>query len=244
MRRPYSGLCRAGINGGLMELDLLRRLNAARSQRQACVLVTRVSDSSAQFLTADAIGTHPLASEIEARLQSGKSGLLGEGEEAHFVNVRLPAPRLIIIGAAHISQALYPMAQSCGFDVTIIDPRTAFATPERFGNVALHAEWPESVLDDVALDPFTALAAVTHDPKIDDQPLERALAAGCFYVGALGSRKTHLKRRDRLMQSGVGDEDIDRIDAPIGLDIGAAGPAEIAVAILAQIIEKLRKRAV
>jgi xanthine dehydrogenase accessory factor len=142
----------------------------------------------------------------------------------------------------HISQALAPMARIAGFDVEIIDPRTAFATPERFPDAALSAEWPEDVLTKRPLDTYTALAALTHDPKIDDYPLQAALNAGCFYVGALGSRKTHGKRMERLLAAGFTDEQISRIRAPIGLAIGAASPAEIAVAVLAEVIGALRSR--
>ncbi len=166
----------------------------------------------------------------------------GEGAGTFFT-VYLPPPRLVVIGAVHISQALAPMAQVAGFDMTIVDPRTAFATPERFPHVAMLAEWPEVVLPRIRLDPFTALAALTHDPKIDDLPLAAALRANCFYVGALGSRKTHGKRLERLRALDFDDATLARIHAPIGLAIGAQSPAEIAVAILAQIIEALRTRA-
>jgi len=148
----------------------------------------------------------------------------------------------VVIGAVHISQALAPMAALAGFDIEIIDPRTAFATQERFGASTLHAEWPEDVLKRRPLDPWCALAAVTHDPKIDDFPLKAALEAGCFYVGALGSRKTHAKRLERLAEQGVAPTLLERIRAPIGLPIGAASPAEIAVATLAEIIGALRGR--
>jgi xanthine dehydrogenase accessory factor len=134
------------------------------------------------------------------------------------------------------------MARVAGFDMEIIDPRDAFASKERFPDVPLFAEWPDVVLKDRPLDPYTAVAAVTHDPKIDDFPLKAALETGCFYVGALGSRKTHARRVERLMAMGVGMEAIERIHAPIGLSIGAASPAEIAVAVLAQIITALRSR--
>jgi xanthine dehydrogenase accessory factor len=142
----------------------------------------------------------------------------------------------------HISQALAPMAAASGFDVTIIDPRTAFASPERFPDVRIIAEWPADVLPRIALDPFTAVAALTHDPKIDDDALVAALAAGCFYVGALGSRRTHGRRLERLRARGVDEGQLARIRAPIGLAIGAQSPAEIAVAILAEAIAALRGR--
>jgi len=166
----------------------------------------------------------------------------GDGRQA-FVTVHLPPPRLVVIGAVHVSQALAPMARLTGFDMTIIDPRTAFASPERFPDVPLMAEWPADALPKVTLDPFTALAALTHDPKIDDDALVAALAAGCFYVGALGSRKTHGRRVERLKARGVTDAELASIHAPIGVAIGARSHAEIAVSILAEVIAALRGRA-
>jgi xanthine dehydrogenase accessory factor len=136
------------------------------------------------------------------------------------------------------------MAKVAGYPLEIIDPRTAFASPERFAEVDLKAEWPEDALRANPLDAYTALAAVTHDPKIDDYPLKVALDAGCFYVGALGSRKTHAKRLERLLALGATPQQVARIAAPIGLDIGAASPAEIAVAVLAQVIQAFRTRGV
>jgi xanthine dehydrogenase accessory factor len=135
------------------------------------------------------------------------------------------------------------MAKIAGFDIAVIDPRTAFATEERFAGIDLVADWPEDVLKGRPLDAYTALVAVTHDPKIDDVPLSQALSAGCFYIGALGSRKTHARRVERLTALGHTEAEIGRISAPIGLDIGAASPAEIAVAILGDIIQHLRRRA-
>jgi xanthine dehydrogenase accessory factor len=140
----------------------------------------------------------------------------------------------------HISQALAPMARGLDLDVTVIDPRTAFATPERFPDVPVLAEWPDEALPRIGLDRYTALVALTHDPKIDDPALTAALRAECFYIGALGSRKTHGRRVERLVQAGFTEADIARIHAPIGLDIGAVSPAEIAVSILAEIVATLR----
>src|SRR5207253_10935552 len=175
------------------------------------------------------------------RMRSGESGVeVGPQGESLFVAVNLPPPRLIAIGAVHISQALAPMAQLAGFDVTIVDPRTAFASAPRFPNVRMMATWPQEALPEIGLDAFTAVAALTHDPKIDDEALVAALAAGCFYVGALGSRKTHAARQKRLAARGLGDEQLQRLHAPIGLAIGAQSPSEIAVAILAEVIQALR----
>jgi xanthine dehydrogenase accessory factor len=159
-----------------------------------------------------------------------------------FLTVHLPPPRLVVIGAVHISQALAPMAMLAGFDLTIVDPRTAFATPERFAGVPLLAEWPDDALPRLNLDPFTGIVALTHDPKIDDGAIVAGLAAGCFYVGALGSRKTHGRRLERLREAGVDEASLARIRAPIGIAIGAQSPAEIAVAILAEVIAALRSR--
>jgi xanthine dehydrogenase accessory factor len=184
----------------------------------------------------------PLAAELAARFASGASGSVPERNV--FLTVHLPPPRLVVIGAVHISQALAPMAKIAGFDMTIVDPRTAFATPDRFPDVTLLAEWPEDVLPRLALDPFTAVAALTHDPKIDDGALVAALNAGCFYVGALGSRKTHGRRVERLRAAGVSEASLATIRAPIGLPIRAQSPAEIAVAVLAEIVGALRSRGV
>lgn len=217
-----------------MKLALLSELNAARAARRAAVVVTAL-DGGAQRLVLDPAGD-PLESELRAALRAGKSGAVDGPDGARvFLTVHAPSPRLVIAGAVHISQALAPMAAALGFAVTIVDPRTAFATPERFPEIDLRAEWPDVVLPGLTLDPFTAFAALSHDPKIDDPGLNAALAAGCFYVGALGSRKTHAARRERLRAAGATEAALDRIRAPIGLPIGAASPAEIAVAILAEI---------
>lgn len=225
-----------------MHLDILKKLNEAKRQRRAAILVSDLANGEDRLtLEGEAIDGVPADALTKAFL-SGKSGLIEAGDRTYFLNVQVPPPRIVVIGAVHISQALAVMAPVAGFDLEIIDPRTAFATPERFSGVKLTADWPEDVLKDAPLDAFTALVAVTHDPKIDDYPLVSALKTGCFYVGALGSRKTHAKRVERLQQAGCGDAEIGRISAPIGLDIGASSPGEIAVSILADIIQALRKR--
>ena len=154
-----------------------------------------------------------------------------------FLTVHVPSPKLVITGAVHISQALAPMGQLLGYDVTIVDPRTAFASIERFPDVKVIAEWPDVALPPLGIDRYTAFVALTHDPKIDDPGARRiALKSDCFYIGALGSRKTHARRVERLKaERGFTDNDIGRIHSPIGLDIGAVSPAEIAVAIIGEI---------
>lgn len=225
-----------------MDAGLLEALNGERAARRAVVLITDLSGGSDRLVREGETLAGPLGEALAAAFRSGKSGLAEVDGRSLFLNVHLPPPRLVMIGAVHISQALAPMARIAGFDAEIVDPRTAFATPERFPDVALHAEWPQDVLARRPFDAYTAVAALTHDPKIDDVPLQAALQAGCFYVGALGSRKTHGKRVERLLQAGLSQAEIDRIRAPIGLALGAASPAEIAVSVLAQVIGALRSR--
>lgn len=224
-----------------MRLELLAALNAERAARRACVVVTELASGAQRLVRAAEVGRDPLAPALREALAHGRSGLAAEG--AVFIAVAVPPPRLLLVGAVHISQALAPMARIAGFDTTILDPRTAFATPERFPEVPVIAEWPDLALPAYGLDSFTAMAALTHDPKVDDPALLAALEAGCFYIGALGSRRTHARRLDRLGAHGCGAEALGRIQAPIGMDIGAASPAEIAVAVLAQIIAALRRPA-
>lgn len=225
-----------------MDPLVLKKLNAERRARRAAILVTSLGDGRDRIVREGDQVAGALGDAAARAFQSGKSGIVEADGEEFFLNVHLPPPRLVVIGAVHISQALAPMARIAGFDVEIIDPRTAFATPERFAGVSLAADWPQDVLKDRPLDRYTALAAVTHDPKIDDYPLQAALEADCFYVGALGSRKTHGKRLARLHEAGVREFESARIHAPIGLNIAAQSPQEIAVAILAQVIEAFRRR--
>jgi xanthine dehydrogenase accessory factor len=224
-----------------MRLSLLSDLNAERTARRAAVLVTDVASGEQRLVREADVGGDPLAQELQDRLRSGKSGLVERDGRQFFLTVQTPPVRLVIIGAVHISQALAPMAQGLDLDVTIIDPRTAFATPERFPDAPVLAEWPDAVLPDIGIDPYTAVATLTHDPKIDDLALAAALRSKCFYIGALGSRKTHERRVERLTASGFTGADLARIHAPIGLDIGAVSPAEIAVSILAEVVASLRK---
>ena len=225
-----------------MDVSTLTALNAAKRDRRGAVLVSDLAAGTSRLITEDQVPTGDLGKEIEARLLSGKSGMVEIDGRSLFLNVHLPPPRIVVIGAVHISQALAPMAALAGFAVTIIDPRTAFATPERFAGIDLRADWPDDVFASMPLDRYSAMVAVTHDPKIDNPGLIAALNAGCFYVGALGSRKTHAKRVERLTAAGLDAETLAGIRAPIGLDIGAATPAEIAVAILAEVIQSLRRR--
>jgi xanthine dehydrogenase accessory factor len=227
-----------------MDIAALKALNEERRARRAAVLVTDLDDGSARLVREHETVGGELGAALAKAFRSGNSGAIEADGRKLFLNAHLPQPRLVIIGAVHISQALAPMARIAGYPLEIIDPRTAFASPDRFPDVDLYPEWPETVLAQRPLDAYTGLAAVTHDPKIDDFALKAALDAGCFYIGALGSRKTHEKRVERLLALGAKPADIERIAAPIGLDIGAASPAEIAVAVLAQVVRAFRSRGI
>jgi xanthine dehydrogenase accessory factor len=225
-----------------MRLDLLSLLNQERVARRATALVTEIGGAQ-RLVREQEIDRDPLGARITEQLRTGKSVRIEEAGRSYFIEVHVPPPSLVIVGAVHISQSLAPMAQMLGYPVTIIDPRTAFAAAERFPNISVRAEWPDQALPKLGLDRWTAFVALTHDPKIDDPAITAALKANCFYVGALGSKKTHGKRLERLAAAGVGVDQLARIHAPIGLNIGAATPPEIAVSILAEITLRRRRGA-
>jgi xanthine dehydrogenase accessory factor len=223
-----------------VKIEILRELNAERAARRPVIIVTDTADGAQRLVKAKDIAADPLRAELSKQLRTGKSGNVEVAGKKLFLNVYAPTAKLVIIGAVHISQALAPLARALDYDVTIVDPRTAFASPERFPDVPLIAEWPDVALPPLNIDHYTAFVAVTHDPKIDDPALLHAFAKDCFYIGALGSRKTHAKRAERLRAQGASEADIARIHAPIGLDIGAVSPSEIAVSIMAEITAVLR----
>ncbi|MFN3231789.1 MAG: XdhC family protein [Alphaproteobacteria bacterium] len=202
-------------------------VNAAEESRSVA-LTTNLETGAHTLIDA---GAAP--EDVAQAMREDRSKTLNENE---FVRVFNTPRRLAIVGAVHIAQELVPMAQRVGFDVTVIDPRQAFATPERFPGVGLSTDWPDQALEDFALDRRSAVVTLTHDPKLDDPALDIALKSDCFYVGALGSTRTQAKRVDRLTEAGFSQDEISRIHGPIGLDIGASSPAEIAASILAEII--------
>ena len=223
-----------------MKAATLARIAWAQRQREALVVVTRLVDGlqclvDAASCSGDLALGPEQAAEAATLLTSGRSTPLA-GTDPLFARAYVPSPRLLIIGAVHIAQALAPMAAAAGFEVVVIDPRGAFASPERFPGVQLSDEWPDEALARLGLDEATALVALSHDPKLDDPALELALPSTLFYIGALGRRRTHEKRLERLHAAGLG-ELTGRIHSPIGLDLGGRSPAEIAVAILAQVIQ-------
>jgi xanthine dehydrogenase accessory factor len=223
-----------------LKLVVLSTLNAERAARRAVAVVTDIASGEQRLVKGVDVAADPSRELLEKHLRSGKSGIEEVGSSKVFLTVHVPPPRMVITGAVHVSQTLAPMASMLGYDVTIVDPRTAFASPERFPNTNVVAEWPDVALPPLKLDHYTAFVALTHDPKIDDPALLHAFARDCFYIGALGSRKTHAKRGERLKAQGARDSDIARIHAPIGLAIGAVSPSEIAVSIMAEITAQLR----
>jgi len=225
-----------------LRLDILKTLNEERAARRAAIVVTNQDNGAQRLVRGADLRSDPLKDVLEKHLRSGKSGIEETVEGKVFLTVHVPSPRIVITGAVHISQTLAPIGRLLGYDVTIVDPRTAFASIERFPDVKVIAEWPDVALPPIGIDHYTAFVALTHDPKIDDPGLAIALKSDCFYIGALGSRKTHARRVARLKEErGFTDNDIGRIHSPIGLDIGAVSPAEIAVAIMGEITQRLRQ---
>jgi len=223
-----------------MKWSLYEKLQAATSAGVSAALVTRLADGAqALFDGARWDGALEVAEEQRAQVRkmlvADKSGVLA-GAEGLFVRSYARAPRLIVVGAAHISQFLAPMASLAGFEVIVIDPRRAFASGERFPGVTLMDAWPDEALEQLKLDATSAVVTLTHDPKLDDPALIAALQSPAFYVGALGSTRTHAKRVARLGEAGLGDK-VARIHAPVGLDLGGRAPREIAVSILAEVIQ-------
>ena len=219
-----------------MKLETLTQVNIERAARRPVIVITDTANGEQRLVKAEDIAIDPLSAELSKQLRMGKSGMIESGGKKLFLNVYAPTARLVIVGAVHISQALAPMARILGYDVTIVDPRTAFATIERFPEVKVIAQWPDEALPPLGIDHYTAFVALTHDPKIDDPALIAALGSPVFYVGALGSKRTHAKRVDRLAEAGLADK-AGRIHAPVGLDLGGRSPREIAVSILSQVIQ-------
>ncbi|MBI4987344.1 MAG: XdhC family protein [Rhodocyclales bacterium] len=224
-----------------MKTELFDQLLAERAAKRAVTLVTRLADGAQALVIGDEIsGELELAAEqhdeIRRRLRSDKSGTLETSDGALFARCYSQPPRMVIVGAVHITQALAPMAAMAGFEVIVIDPRRAFATSERLPGVTVTTEWPDEALARIGLDAQTAVVTLSHDPKLDDPALIAALKSQCFYIGALGSKRTHAARVERLLAEGLGAE-LHRIRAPVGLDLGGRSPAEIAVSVLAQVIQ-------
>jgi xanthine dehydrogenase accessory factor len=223
-----------------MRTEDLKKLVAERAANRPVALVTDLTSGIQELVyDSDNLSKSAPNSEIalaaQAALRGDESTILEAGGRRYFVQVHNPPPRLLIVGAVHISQALAPMAALAGYAVTVIDPRRAFATDSRFPSVALSSAWPDEAMAELKPDRRTAVVTLTHDPKLDDPALEAVLRSEAFYIGSLGSRKTHAARLGRLKALGFDDTALARIHGPVGLSINAESPAEIAVSILAQI---------
>lgn len=221
--------------GQAMPVPMLEALVAERAARRAVAYLVH-PETHARRLTAGP--GDPLADSIATRMRADKSGM---EEDGTFIAIHNPPLRMIVVGAVHIAQPLVAMARLCGYDPTLIDPRAAFGSDARFPGETILDDWPDEAMATLAPDARTAVVTLTHDPKLDDPAIRAALASRAFYIGCLGSPRTHSKRLDRLRAAGVDDAAIARIHAPVGLDIGAKSPAEIAVAIMAQITQSLRR---
>jgi xanthine dehydrogenase accessory factor len=231
----------------MMKAETLAALQDARTRRRAVTLATRLSDAAEALVyrdeaRGDLAGEAAIVSAARRAIDIGKSETVEIGGQKVFLNVYVPPPRMIIVGAVHIAQSLAPMAAMLEFDVTVVDPRGAWATSQRFPGVKVIKDWADEAFQEMGLDASTAVVTLTHDPKLDDPALEAALKSDVFYIGALGSKRTHAKRKERLAEVGITDEMFARIHGPVGLNIGARSPAEIAVSILGQIIEVRARR--
>jgi xanthine dehydrogenase accessory factor len=218
------------------DTGFLDRVLTARRAREALVVMTNVATGTRRVFEPG----QALPPEVAASMAGGESGLAETTDGQVFVQALLPPVRLVIAGATNIGQVLADLGRQVGYDVIVVDPRAAFATEERFGGTQALTEWPGVSLEALGLDARTAVVALTHAAHIDDEALAVALRSPCLYIGALGSKRSHAKRIERLTAAGLGEPDLSRIHAPVGLPIGAKGPAEIAVAILAQIIKVAR----
>ncbi len=216
---------------GVLPEDVLAGLVAARAAQVPVALVTDLATFDRMLVGAGEDAA------VDARLRSDKSGI----EEGRFIAVHNPALRLIVVGAVHIAQSLMEMARICGFAPVLIDPRSSFGAAARFPGEVIVGDWPDEAMVRLAPDARTAVVTLTHDPKLDDPALACALRSPAFYVGCLGSKRTHAKRVDRLTERGFAEAEIARLHAPVGLDIGARNPAEIALSIMAEICQVLRK---
>ena len=225
-----------------MKADTLAQLCADRQAKRAVALVTELKSGEQSLVyPSDKENNSVIVQAAIEALDDDRSRTVETDAGRHFIHVHNPPLRLIVVGAVHIAQPLARMAALAGYAVTVVDPRRAFAADQRFGAIAVSRDWPDKALRALDIDARTAVVTLTHDPKLDDPALAVALRSTAFYVGSLGSRRTHGKRHDRLMELGISEAEFARIHGPIGLDIGALSPAEIAVSIMAEITQVRRQ---
>lgn len=225
-----------------MKSELLQSLLKARAEGKRIAVATRISTGEQILVTPGSESRLPegLGSAAESAGRGDKSVSVDIDGEQWFIQQFNPPLRMIIVGAVHIAQALVPMAVIAGYGVTVVDPRRAFASDTRFPDVAVSTQWPDEAMRSLSPDGRTAVVTLTHDPKLDDPALEVALKSDAFYIGCLGSRRTHGARLERLTEVGLGEAGEQRIHGPVGLNIGASSPAEIAVSIMAEVTATLR----
>lgn len=223
-----------------MDHHLLQQLLADRQAQRTVVLATELGSGAQRLIYPEAMDGDSLAEATLQAVRDDRSGTVETEGGPVFLNVFNPPLRLIIVGAVHIAQALAPMARMTGYHTVIVDPRHAWATPERFPDIEIVDDWPDEAMARLRPDHRTAIVTLTHDPKLDDPALQAALRSGAFYIGALGSTRTHAKRLQRLDSAGFGAVETSRINGPAGLNIGAKSPAEIAVSIMGQMTAALR----
>lgn len=226
-----------------MKDETLDKVLSKKNSREKVILATEIGTGKQLILDEESKDTNIKQILIEAKdyLNNGKSGLITVNKSLWFINISLPPLRLVIIGAVHIAQPLAKIASTIGYEVTIIDPRSAFANDKRFPNIKIVNDWPEEALINYKIDDRTAVVTLTHDPKLDDSALNTAIKSKAFYIGSLGSKKTHNSRIKRLLLAKHKQTDIDRIHGPVGLAIGANSPDEIAISIMSEIIKTLHK---
>jgi xanthine dehydrogenase accessory factor len=218
-------------------LNLVERAIEARSSRRGMLVKTRLGDGHRELFER---GDARADDAIRQHLEAGESDLIDTPEGEVFLHALVPPARVLVIGATHIGQILAQLVKLTGHEVIVIDPRTAFAAETRFPGIRLDTEWPQDSIPRIGLDPYTAVVALAHVGHIDDEALKLALRSNCFYIGALGSKRTHAKRTQRLKEAGFTDEEIARVHCPIGVNIGAQSPPEIAVSIMAEVVLALR----
>jgi xanthine dehydrogenase accessory factor len=217
--------------------QLIERSLEARSNRRGILIKTRLDTGQREFFER---GDSRADEVVRQHLESGESKLIETPEGEVFLHALVPPARVLVIGATHIGQILAQLVRIAGHEVIVIDPRTAFAAETRFPDTRLETEWPQDIIPKIGLDPYTAVVALAHVGHIDDEALKLALRSNCFYVGALGSMRTHAKRTQRLKEAGFTDEELARIRCPIGINIGAQSPPEIAISIMAEVVLALR----
>jgi xanthine dehydrogenase accessory factor len=216
---------------------LVARAVDAQRLRRGLVIETRLADGKKSIF---ARGDSDVPDDVARRFATARSSIEAKPDGDVFVHALVPPARIVVVGASHIGQVLAEIARLAGYEIQVVDPRSAFAAPDRFPGITLHAEWPQDVLPKIGLDPYTAVVALAHVGHIDDEALKLALVSDCLYVGALGSKRNHAKRVERLKEAGLTDAQIARIRAPIGTDIGAQTPAEIAISVMADIVKAVR----